>query len=150
MTAAPIEILATTLFALAVLHTFAVKRFAHWAHRYPEGSIMENILHFLAETEVVFGLWGAALFAGIAVLPTMIAQRSGTIISKTYTFRNYYETMAFVNAVAFIAHVRDHHPTLEVTYNRCAVSLNTHDVHGLSVTDMECAAAIDALLKPAG
>jgi len=68
MNASPIEILATSLFVLAVLHTFAVKRFAHWAHRYPEGSIMENILHFLAETEVVFGLWGAALFAGIAAL----------------------------------------------------------------------------------
>ena len=71
-------------------------------------------------------------------------------IHRVFTFANYHETMAFVNAVAFIAHVRDHHPTLEVTYNRCAVSLNTHDVHGLSVTDMECAAAIDALLKPAG
>ncbi|WP_395733295.1 putative Na+/H+ antiporter [Prosthecobacter sp.] len=68
MIASPIELLATSLFALAVLHTFAVKRFAHWAHRYPEGSIKENILHFLAETEVVFGLWGAALFAGIAAL----------------------------------------------------------------------------------
>lgn len=60
------EILATVLFAVAVLHTFSVKRFAHWAHRYPSGSIRENLLHFLAETEVVFGLWGAALFLGIA------------------------------------------------------------------------------------
>lgn len=62
------EILATVLFAVAVLHTFSVKRFAHWAHRYPSGSIRENLLHFLAETEVVFGLWGAALFLGIAAL----------------------------------------------------------------------------------
>lgn len=62
------EILATSLFALAVLHTFSVKRFAHWAHQYPKGSIAENMLHFLAETEVVFGLWAAALFAGIAAL----------------------------------------------------------------------------------
>ncbi|OYW74463.1 MAG: hypothetical protein B7Z37_17700 [Verrucomicrobia bacterium 12-59-8] len=68
MTASPIEILATSLFALAVLHTFAVKRFAHWAARCPDGSIKENVLHFLAETEVVFGLWGAALFAGIIAL----------------------------------------------------------------------------------
>lgn len=64
----PVEILATVLFALAVIHTFCVKRFAHWAHRYPKGSIKENILHFLAETEVVFGLWAAALFAGIAAI----------------------------------------------------------------------------------
>ena len=62
------EILATVLFAVAVLHTFSVKRFAHWAHRYPSGSIPENLLHFLAETEVVFGLWGTALFLGIAAL----------------------------------------------------------------------------------
>jgi hypothetical protein len=63
-----IELLASVLFGLAVLHTFCVKRFAHWAHTYPSGSIQENVLHFLAETEVVFGLWAAALFAGIAVL----------------------------------------------------------------------------------
>lgn len=51
MNPAPIEILATVLFGLAVLHTFCVKRFAHWAHRYPSGSMAENLLHFLAETE---------------------------------------------------------------------------------------------------
>lgn len=62
----PTELLATVLFGLAVLHTFCVKRFAHWAHRYPPGSVAENVLHFLAETEVVFGLWAAALFLGIA------------------------------------------------------------------------------------
>ena len=64
----PIEILASVLFGLAVLHTFSVKRFAHWAHQYPPGSVRENLLHFLAETEVVFGLWAAALFVGVAVL----------------------------------------------------------------------------------
>ncbi len=62
-----IELLATVLFGLAVLHTFCVKRFAHWAHRFPPGSLQENLLHFLAETEVVFGLWAAALFGAIAV-----------------------------------------------------------------------------------
>ena len=62
------EHLATVLFGLAVLHTFCVKRFAHWAHKYPAGSIRENALHFLAETEVVFGLWAAVLFCGIAAL----------------------------------------------------------------------------------
>jgi Na+/H+ antiporter NhaD/arsenite permease-like protein len=64
----PVEVLATVFFALAVLHTFAVKQFAHWAHRFPSGSVQENTLHFLAETEVVFGLWAAALFLGIAAL----------------------------------------------------------------------------------
>lgn len=62
------ELLATILFGLAVLHTFCVKRFAHWAHAFPPGSVKENLFHFLAETEVVFGLWAAALFLGIAAL----------------------------------------------------------------------------------
>lgn len=62
------ELLASVLFGLAVLHTFCVKRFAHWAHQFPPGSVRENLLHFLAETEVVFGLWAATLFLGIAVL----------------------------------------------------------------------------------
>lgn len=68
MNPSPVEILSTVLFGVAVLHTFSVKRFAHWAHRYPPGSIQENVLHFLAETEVVFGLWAAALFAGIVAM----------------------------------------------------------------------------------
>lgn len=67
-------------------------------------------------------------------------------IAKTYHFANYFETMAFVNAVAFIAHAQDHHPDLSVHYNRCVVSLNTHDVGGISATDIECARKMDALL----
>lgn len=67
-------------------------------------------------------------------------------IEKTYSFANYHETMAFVNAVAFIAHVQDHHPDLAVSYNRCMVRFNTHDVQGLSLTDFDCAAQVDALL----
>jgi 4a-hydroxytetrahydrobiopterin dehydratase len=67
-------------------------------------------------------------------------------IEKTYRFANYYETISFVNAVAFIANAEDHHPDLSVHYNRCVVRLNTHDVHGISATDIECAARFDALL----
>lgn len=67
-------------------------------------------------------------------------------IEKTYTFANYYETMSFVNAVAFIAHAQDHHPDLSVHYSRCVVRFNTHDVSGLSVSDFDCAARVDALL----
>jgi 4a-hydroxytetrahydrobiopterin dehydratase len=67
-------------------------------------------------------------------------------IAKAYTFANYYETLSFVNAVAFIANAQDHHPDLSVHYNRCVVSFNTHDVKGLSETDFECAAQVDALL----
>ncbi|HNQ74400.1 MAG TPA: putative Na+/H+ antiporter [Verrucomicrobiota bacterium] len=63
-----IEILATVFFGLAVLHTFCVKRFVHWAHHYPADSAARQFLHFLSETEVVFGLWAAALFLGIACI----------------------------------------------------------------------------------
>lgn len=67
-------------------------------------------------------------------------------IEKTFAFANYFETMAFVNAVAFIAQRQDHHPELVVTYKQCTVRLNTHDVQGISATDFDCAAAFDALL----
>ncbi len=61
-----IQHFSTALFGLAVIHTFCVKYFLRLAHKYPKGSIQENILHFMAETEVVFGLWASALFVGIA------------------------------------------------------------------------------------
>lgn len=67
-------------------------------------------------------------------------------IEKTFRFANYHETMAFVNAVAYVAHVQDHHPDLSVHYGRCVVRLNTHDVKGISLTDFECAKRFDALL----
>jgi hypothetical protein len=64
----PIELLATVLFGIAVVHTFCVKRFANWSHHFPANSVPAHFLHFLAETEIVFGLWAAALFVGIAAL----------------------------------------------------------------------------------
>jgi len=67
-------------------------------------------------------------------------------IEKTYTFANYYETISFVNALAFFANALDHHPELSVHYGRCVVRFNTHDVQGISETDFECAARADALL----
>lgn len=85
MPVSPVEILATVLFSIAVLHTFLAKRFAKWAHRYPKGSIPENALHFLAETEVVFGLWAAALFAGIAALKGSIGEAVHYIESLNFT-----------------------------------------------------------------
>lgn len=67
-------------------------------------------------------------------------------IEKTYAFANYLETMGFVNAVAFMAERQDHHPEMLVTYNRCTLRWNTHDVGGISSSDFECAAAADALV----
>lgn len=66
-------------------------------------------------------------------------------LEKTFSFDNYYETMSFVNAVAFIAHAEDHHPDLAVSFNRCTVRFNTHDVKGISVSDFFCASKVDAL-----
>jgi hypothetical protein len=80
-----LEILATVLFVLAVLHTFSVKRFAHWAHQYPSGSIQENLLHFLAETEVVFGLWAAVLFACVGVVEGSVHKAVEYIESLNFT-----------------------------------------------------------------
>ena len=68
-------------------------------------------------------------------------------IEKTYTFANYYETISFVNALAFVANALDHHPDLSVHYNRCVVRFNTHDVKGISETDFDCAARADALVQ---
>jgi 4a-hydroxytetrahydrobiopterin dehydratase len=68
-------------------------------------------------------------------------------ISKVYEFDDFYETMAFVNALAFIAHVEDHHPELAVSYNRCSVTYSTHSIGGLSENDFICASKIDALVK---
>lgn len=69
-------------------------------------------------------------------------------IEKTYTFANYYETMAFVNALAWVAHREDHHPDLAVNYDRCVVRFNTHTVGGISINDFICTAKADALLQP--
>ena len=67
-------------------------------------------------------------------------------IRREFKFENYYRTIAFVNAVAWIAHTEDHHPDLEVGYNRCVVRFSTHSVGGLSDNDFICAAKIDALV----
>ena len=67
-------------------------------------------------------------------------------IQKRFDFTDYHRTMAFVNAVAWVAHIEDHHPDLVVSYDRCTVSFNTHSVGGISVNDFICAAKVDALL----
>jgi 4a-hydroxytetrahydrobiopterin dehydratase len=71
--------------------------------------------------------------------------RSGSDISKTFAFGNYYETMAFVNAAAYVAHREDHHPELMVKYKTCEVTYSTHAIGGLSENDFICAARLDAL-----
>jgi 4a-hydroxytetrahydrobiopterin dehydratase len=67
-------------------------------------------------------------------------------IAKRFEFKNYYQTVAFVNAVAWIAHTEDHHPDLEVSYKVCRVRYSTHAVGGLSENDFICAAKIEGLI----
>lgn len=102
------------------------------------------------KTQTRRALTATELVAQLAELQGWKLSGDGTdvTIEKTFHFGNYHETMAFVNAVAFIAHVQDHHPDLSVHYGRCVVRLNTHDVQGVSTTDIDCARRIDALLAP--
>jgi 4a-hydroxytetrahydrobiopterin dehydratase len=67
------------------------------------------------------------------------------MLTREFEFDNFHATMAFVNAVAWIAHVEDHHPDLEVGYGRCRLTFSTHSVGGLSENDFICAAKVDAL-----
>lgn len=69
-------------------------------------------------------------------------------IEKTFHLHGFLETMAFVNAVAYIGHRHNHHPELLVHSNRCSVRWCTHDVQGISMADFDCAARVDALVQP--
>jgi 4a-hydroxytetrahydrobiopterin dehydratase len=84
----------------------------------------------------------AAVFAG--QVPGW--QVEADTLVKTFPFKNYYETMAFVNMAAWIAHREDHHPDMTVGYNKCRVAFSTHSVGGLSENDFICAAKIEAAL----
>lgn len=80
----------------------------------------------------------------------MLAQLKGWIVEdgrlvKLYPFKNHYETMAYVNALAWVSHREDHHPDLQIGYNRCRVEYSTHAIGGLSENDFICAAKADAL-----
>jgi 4a-hydroxytetrahydrobiopterin dehydratase len=66
-------------------------------------------------------------------------------LGKQFDFPDFHRTMAFVNAVAWVAHVEDHHPELLVSYSHCIVRYSTHSVGGLSINDFICAAKLNAL-----
>ncbi len=75
--------------------------------------------------------------------PQWQLNKAAQTISYTYKFKNYYQTMAFVNVIAQIAHQQNHHPDLLVSYNSCTVTYSTHSVAGLSFNDFICAAKIN-------
>ena len=80
-----------------------------------------------------------------SAIPSGWQQQDGRIV-KTYRFENYHQTIAFVNAVAWIAHRADHHTELVAGYNACRVEYTTHSAGGLTDKDLICAARVDALL----
>lgn len=82
----------------------------------------------------------------LAQVPGWEAGEDCRSLHRRLTFRNFHETMGFVNALAFIANREDHHPDLEAGYNRCTVHFSTHAIGGLSRNDFICAARINALL----
>jgi 4a-hydroxytetrahydrobiopterin dehydratase len=101
-----------------------------------------GVLHALTATQIIAKLvhlqdW--RLSGGDAGGPDLAIERK-------FVFANYFETIAFVNALAFVVHQLDHHPELTVTYNSCVVRLNTHDVKAISQLDFDCATRVDALL----
>ncbi len=70
---------------------------------------------------------------------------SNDALERGFAFSDYYDTIAFVNALAWVVHREDHHPELGVSYNRCVVRWNTHSVGGISENDFVCAAKTDAV-----
>ena len=68
-------------------------------------------------------------------------------IRRKFKFSNYYQTIAFVNSVAWIAHRQDHHPDMTVSYNHCVVNFSTHSAGGLTELDFAAARAIDGLIE---
>lgn len=67
-------------------------------------------------------------------------------IEKQFTFKGYYQVMAFVNAIAWIAHQEKHHPDLQVSYNRVIVQYQTHEAGGVTKNDLICARKVEALI----
>jgi 4a-hydroxytetrahydrobiopterin dehydratase len=84
-----------------------------------------------------------------------LAQMSGWrqadgAIEKTFVFKAWLETVAFVDALAWVCHVEDHHPDLRVQFDRCVVRFSTHSAGGVSLNDFICAAKADALVAFVG
>jgi len=84
------------------------------------------------------------LAAHLAALPGWSLE--GDRIEKIFQFANYYETIAFVNALAWVSHRADHHPDLGVHYNRCVVTYSTHSAGGVTQNDVVCAAQAERLI----
>ena len=106
---------------------------------------MTNLLTLTCQPRTGPALTRAAAERLLNEIPGWTLNETANAITRIWKFGNYYETMAFVNALAWVAHREDHHPDLEVGYNRCVVRFSTHSVNGLSENDFICAAKLNAL-----
>ena len=80
-------------------------------------------------------------------LPGWQLDEDRMVLSKSFSFKNFYHVMAFVNAVAWMAHTENHHPDVQLSYNRCTVAYTTHAISGLSENDFICASKVEQLLS---
>jgi 4a-hydroxytetrahydrobiopterin dehydratase len=92
----------------------------------------------------ILPLSGEAVKSYLAEIPGWEAAEN--TITKQFDFKNFYQTMAFVNAVAWIAHGEDHHPEMVISYRYCRVRYTTHAIGGLSENDFICAAKVNSLI----
>ena len=67
-------------------------------------------------------------------------------ITRRFEFKGFYKTVAFINAMAWVANSENHHPDFSAGYNFCEVTFTTHAIDGLSDNDFICAAKINALM----
>jgi len=105
---------------------------------------MTNLLHLRCTARVAGPMSDAEIASHLAQVSGWRLEAGA--IEKTHSFKNFHETMAFVNALAWICHTEDHHPDVALGYSRCVVRFNTHSVGGISVNDFICAAKVDALV----
>ena len=82
----------------------------------------------------------------ITQIPEWEVNKEGTTLSRKFTFKNFFRTMSFVNALAHIANQENHHPDMKLGYNYCTVTFSTHAINGLSHNDFICAKRTDRLL----
>ncbi|AER56730.1 4a-hydroxytetrahydrobiopterin dehydratase [Pseudoxanthomonas spadix] len=101
--------------------------------------------HCLRRSGVEHRLGQARVAELLPQIPGWELAEQGKALTRTFRFPDYYRTLAFVNAMAYIAHTEDHHPDLGVHYDRVVVRFSTHDVGGLSENDFICAAKVQAL-----
>jgi 4a-hydroxytetrahydrobiopterin dehydratase len=70
--------------------------------------------------------------------------RRGDVLTRTYQFRDFLESIDFVNRVADSAEAADHHPDIDIRFSKVTLALSTHSAGGVTQKDLDLAKAIDA------